>query len=322
MSKIAKESTWKRAFSTFKKQSLFGTDGVTFDDIKQGQLGSCWFLAAATAVADKIPGHIERTFLGTADGELNEQGIYAVNLYALGVPHTVIIDDWLPLRPDEYGFTTQFAKISDDKALWGPLIEKAFAKLHGNYSHIELGHPSQAIRTLTGSPFIIIKHDDKEPEHDLEEGAEADFKAETLEDRISALWNRIEGRDASTLFVGGTPSPPNTETKKNDDGLYYSHAYVVMDTLTLPYGQRLVKIRNPHGSESYVGTWSDNSRAWRSLKKQIKKDNRAKNEGEEKIDFDINKYLERDNDGNFWMQIEDFYEQMEDTTESYDNTEW
>lgn len=65
-----------------------------------------------------------------------------MNLYALGVPHTIIIDDWLPLRPDEYGFTTQFAKISDDKALWGPLIEKAFAKLHGNYSHIELGHPS------------------------------------------------------------------------------------------------------------------------------------------------------------------------------------
>jgi len=65
-----------------------------------------------------------------------------VNLYTLGAQHTVIIDDWLPLKKEDYGYTTQFAKVSDDQAMWGPLIEKAFAKLHGNYLHIESGHPS------------------------------------------------------------------------------------------------------------------------------------------------------------------------------------
>lgn len=126
----------------------------------------------------------------------------------------------------------------------------------------------------------------------MEDGKEADFVPKSVEDRINALWDKILNRDDSSLFVGGTPSPPNAETKKNTDGLYYSHVYVVMETLVLPYGQRLVKIRNPHGAESYNGTWSDNSRAWRQLRRQIRKDNKANKDSPEKeqIDFDTREY--------------------------------
>ena len=126
----------------------------------------------------------------------------------------------------------------------------------------------------------------------MEDGKEADFVPKSVEDRINALWDKILNRDDSSLFVGGTPSPPNAETKKNTDGLYYSHVYVVMETLVLPYGQRLVKIRNPHGAESYNGTWSDNSRAWRQLRRQIRKDNKANEDSpdKQKIDFDTREY--------------------------------
>ena len=34
-------------------------------------------------------------FLNT---ELEEKGLYGVNMYALGVPHTILIDDYLPMR--------------------------------------------------------------------------------------------------------------------------------------------------------------------------------------------------------------------------------
>lgn len=33
------------------KYSLFGTNGITEDDAKQGYLGDCWIHAAAAAVA-------------------------------------------------------------------------------------------------------------------------------------------------------------------------------------------------------------------------------------------------------------------------------
>ena len=70
--------------------TLFG-DGISVDDINQGYIGNCWFMAAASAIAE-VPGRLESVFLNT-DNALNDQGIYAVNLYALGVPHTVVVDD-------------------------------------------------------------------------------------------------------------------------------------------------------------------------------------------------------------------------------------
>ena len=77
--------------------SLFGTDGITPNDIMQGALGDCWFMSAASALAE-VPGRMEKVFLNS-DNKLNKAGIYAMNFYTLGVPHTVIIDDYLPLMP-------------------------------------------------------------------------------------------------------------------------------------------------------------------------------------------------------------------------------
>ena len=50
-------------------------------------------MAAASALAEK-PRRLETIFL---NDELNTNGIYAVNVFTLGVPHTVIVDDYVPL---------------------------------------------------------------------------------------------------------------------------------------------------------------------------------------------------------------------------------
>jgi len=39
-------------------------------------------------------------------------------------------------------------------------MEKCFAKRYGNYEHITEGVPSEAIRALTGAPFISYPHDE------------------------------------------------------------------------------------------------------------------------------------------------------------------
>ena len=91
--------------------------------------------------------------------ELSKNGIYGVNLWSLSVPHTIIIDDWLPLKEDRRGnLTTLFAKVSEDGSLWAPLLEKAFAKYHGNYQHIAGGDTRIALKTLAGAPSFKIEH--------------------------------------------------------------------------------------------------------------------------------------------------------------------
>ena len=53
-----------------------------------------------------------------------------------------------------------YAKVGEDKSVYGPILEKAFAKYHGNYEHIIGGNPALAIRTLYGAPYKQLEHKD------------------------------------------------------------------------------------------------------------------------------------------------------------------
>ena len=124
--------TWKRATAMGSDKTLFGK-GISPAGMVQGQIGNCWFMAAASAVAE-VPGRMEKVFLNT-DSKLNSVGIYGVNLYTLGVPHTVIVDDFFPQSKEGESMVNHFANHGPDKTLWGAVLEKAFAKSVGNYQH-------------------------------------------------------------------------------------------------------------------------------------------------------------------------------------------
>ena len=112
-------------------------------------------MAAAAGLAEKS-GRVESLFLNS---EVNANGIYGVDFYTLGVPHTVIVDDILPLYKAWDGtLTTNFAKVGADGSFWGPILEKAFAKYHGNWLHIEGGVPAMATKTIYGAPAKYIDH--------------------------------------------------------------------------------------------------------------------------------------------------------------------
>lgn len=153
---------WVRASDQFPGNPFWGTDGISPLDIRQGAVGDCWFMVTASAMAEK-PKRLEKIFLNT-NGETNKNGIYAVNLYVLGVPHTVIVDDYLPLqklrqRDGSYAYETLFAHLTDDQSMWGSILEKAMAKVHGNYQHLVSGDPREATRALNGSPSMYYIHE-------------------------------------------------------------------------------------------------------------------------------------------------------------------
>ncbi len=162
---VAKESsvTWERAGTAFSASNhyLKGSDGnFSFEDVDQGWLGNCWFLAAAIALAEK-PGRLEKVFVNS-ENSLSNNGIYAVNFKSLGYTNPVIIDDYLPLRVYDWApstFYTLFSHVGDDSSIWGTLIEKAFAKYMGNYYRIVAGDTRNSLQYLWGAPgqsFQII----------------------------------------------------------------------------------------------------------------------------------------------------------------------
>jgi hypothetical protein len=81
----------------------------------------------------------------------NEHGIYAVNIYSLGVPFTQIVDDRIPV--DKNSNWPKFAKPGKDLSIWMMIVEKAFGKWYGNYQNLVGGWMAYAVSAVNGSPF-------------------------------------------------------------------------------------------------------------------------------------------------------------------------
>ena len=119
--------------------SMWGSNGIEFTDPDQGSLGDCWIVAAASSVA-QTPERIRKLFV---TDELNNAGVYSVTLYMMGIPVTVTVDDYLPFESGTSDLV--YASASSDKALWMPILEKAAAKLYGNYEMLSGGMMGPAI---------------------------------------------------------------------------------------------------------------------------------------------------------------------------------
>ena len=65
------------------------------NDIKQGNLGDCWFMCALACIAER-PALVERLFITK---HYNEEGIYKVKLCKNGEWVIVTVDDYFPCQP-------------------------------------------------------------------------------------------------------------------------------------------------------------------------------------------------------------------------------
>jgi len=88
-------------------------------------------VTALSAVAE-TPKRVQDMFLTDS---YNNEGIIAAKLFVRGVPTVVTVDDYLPF----YGNNLFFQKKSSDGDFWAAFLEKAYAKVNGNYEAIGLG---------------------------------------------------------------------------------------------------------------------------------------------------------------------------------------
>ena len=161
----------------------------------------------------------------------------------MGMPVTVTVDDYLVF---DNGYNSlEFAGLGNDGSLWGPILEKAAAKLYGNYEMLQGGWMGPAVHMLTGAPYFETWH-----EGDSDEEAEKMWRY--VKDKLDENWM------VTTASMYGT----GRDSDYNDLGIPNNHAFTVLGTYEVLNGVKLYKMRNPWGSEKYKGDWSDNSELW------------------------------------------------------------
>lgn len=151
-------------------------DSIDPSDIRQGSLGDCWFMGGLATLAER-PSLVERLFVTK---EINQHGIYRVKLCKNGEWVTITIDDYFPCFPIGEPLFSR----GQGNELWVLILEKAYAKLHGNYFNLRGGYANEALIDLTGCPSKSYVIED-----------------ETFED----LWDRIvEGDEEGYLMNAST----------------------------------------------------------------------------------------------------------------------
>lgn len=226
--------SWKRVPEIYEKPQIF-EDGVEPNDINQGSLGDCYFLAALSSLAE-FEDRVKAMFVTK---EINEAGIYLVRFFLNGIETNVVIDDHLPTRANG---SPAFAT-SRDGELWVSFLEKAWAKLHGTYARTEGGLPSFAASHITGVPSESHFHDSQE--------------------NVDEFWAMLQRADRCGFTMMAASHGQGEE--RSADGVISGHAYSLISIYEfLHRGQevRLLKLRNPWGRGEWAGAWSDSDEVW------------------------------------------------------------
>ena len=228
-----KKVQWLRPEKIFKSPDYFLFDKIEPNDISQGSLGDCYFLATCSAIAE-FPNKIKTIFLNKS---ANSYGVYSVIYYFQGIPTEILIDDQIPC--DETG--PIFTK-PNGKELWVLLLEKAWAKAFKSYTAMEGGLPDLAMEHLLGFPAKGFS-----PERDPQL-----FGDKT---QISNLMR--ESDQKNYILCAGSKG----QGEKKDKGIVSGHAYTIIQVYD-KLGDFILKMRNPWGSFEWQGKYNEDNDIW------------------------------------------------------------
>ena len=191
------------------------------EDVSQGRIGDCWWIASMMAVAHADP-QVIRDAITT-----NANGTYTVHLYEDGERVDVTVTPDMVLMPDGTPAFVDNDGRSQPYELWPMVLEKALAVQFGDYGAIEGGWPSDGMTALTGRPSTVHGTDDLSIQQ----------LATTLADGGAVGAASLTPRDAKN-------SPYHQLDTDPERRLYPNHAYYVQSvdveggtvTLVNPWG--------------------------------------------------------------------------------------
>ncbi|KIY01600.1 uncharacterized protein Z520_03152 [Fonsecaea multimorphosa CBS 102226] len=259
----------RRVTDIFEKPEFF-INGPTAGDVRQGRDGDCYLMAALCGLGN-MEGLIDRVCVKHD----KDVGVYGFVFFRDGEWQHTIIDDKLYTKAPDYDEAQDervvwddinrvdsageylkahltgsralyFAQCSDENETWLPLLEKAYAKAHGDFASIDGGFTGEAIEDLTGGVTTEIYSTDI-----LDR--EAFWREELMQVGKKFLFGCATGFYANWLDT--------TRAPREREGISEGHAYSIMDAREIN-GERLLKLRNPWGKKEWTGRWSDGSSEW------------------------------------------------------------
>jgi calpain-15 len=293
-------------------------NGVHPNDIAQGVLGDCWFLAALAGLAE-FEGAILNLF---QEKKVNPDGMYTVNIFnpQTNLWDAVTIDDWIPLRNGE----PLFAKPQGNE-MWVLLLEKAFAKWFGSYCQIQgaycmvaylllvnCGAPCKVFtQSMSGrAPFNEQVYDSVNCVLNDPKNRNSVGLARAGQVPVDQVWNELVAADASNHVMAAWTGKDAAQSAGRgasgeeiaSDGIVKGHAYSLISAKQVTADGkvfRCVQLRNPWGANpaaEYKGELSDDWPLWNNypeLKRTLLGDGGKL-------------------DGMFWMTFEKFVERYSD----------
>jgi hypothetical protein len=306
-----------------KEAALFKS--VHPNDIAQGVLGDCWFLAALAGLAE-FEGAVFNLF---QEKTATKDGKYTINIFnpALRVWDCVTIDDYVPCVKGE----PIMAKPQDHE-MWVLLLEKAFAKWFGSYAQIQGAYCMVAFMLLIDNGGLPCKVFSQSMGPDCKPSAcnenlftAVDCSLKDAKNRNSVgllpkgqmdaagVWTALMEADASNHIMaawtvkdppGGAAGVGASGEQIASDGIVKGHAYSLISAKAVTRDDgvavKAIQLRNPWGAnpaaEYKGGELADNWKDWGKYPKM----KAELLQGGDKLD------------GMFWMTFEDFCRRYSD----------
>ncbi|XP_069648627.1 calpain-10 isoform X2 [Haliaeetus albicilla] len=277
------EISWLRPKDICSTPRLF-SNNLQDVQVKQGILGDCWFLCACVALQkskyllNKVipPGQPSWT-------DESYQGCFTCRVWQFGHWVEVTIDDRLPCL----GGKLCFSQCQTEDLFWLPLLEKAYAKVHGSYEQLWAGQVADALVDLTGG--IAERWTLKGPERNME-------KEKTGMVLEKAVFRRLMNLKEQCVISCSVLS-----SRQGASELGEFHAFIVIDMLNLSEvsGKEifLLRIRNPWGRRCWRGPWCEGGQGWSQLDPVV-----------------ASELLSQIQEGEFWVDEEEFFREFDEVT--------
>ncbi|XP_056421562.1 calpain-10 [Hyla sarda] len=245
---------------------------------KQGILGDCWFICACSALLKSQP-LLHQVF--PADQHTWEHqgytGRFTCRFWRFGRWVEVTIDDRLPCL----GHKLCFSHCQDQEAFWLPLLEKAYAKLHGCYEALWAGQVADALVDLTGG---------------MVERWSFEFAEESFREQMLSKMLDLKERCAMSCSV------LRSIEGSGDPGQF--HAFTITDIQhgKMKSGQSLLlfRVHNPWGRNCWEGSWQKSGTKWALMDHT-----------------ESSRFLSQIQDGEFWVEKEEFFQEFNEVTLSF-----
>lgn len=300
--KGGKKAVWARFEQLAPHPAVF-EGGYGLSDVRQGQLGDCYFCADMANLAGCLGQRLEGALdMLLVTAEANPEGVYCVRLWVGGRWQHFLLDDRLPCAPDAHSrlelpgttcsgppnpaqgryFSLLAVSSSNLNVMWPCLLEKAWARLHGSYAAID----ADARGDLYSPLNYFLPHSLRHVQHTLPLLGDTG-QGEMWNNLLlwySMGWPMTAGSRKAGVVGGG-----------GSQGINRRHAYSIM-RLVGPHGsnsvgKRLIQLRDPWGKGGWGGRFGcKDTASWTpALQAATGHDPRASRD-----------------DGSFWIPLADF----------------